>query len=76
MILTAILLLALVLCVGVIYDQHRIILRQQKRLFESLEWIDPAALVVPEDVRMVDPTEIVLPTVPVNNHWHWEEDND
>lgn len=45
MILTAILLLALVLCVGVIYDQHRTIKRQQKRLFESLEWIDPAALV-------------------------------
>lgn len=45
MILTAILMLALVLCVGVIYDQHRIIKRQQKRIFESLEWIDPAALV-------------------------------
>lgn len=45
MILTAILMLALVLCVGVIYEQNRIIKRQQKRLVESLEWIDPAALV-------------------------------
>lgn len=45
MILTAILTFALVLCVGVIYEQNRIIKRQQKRLFESLEWIDPAALV-------------------------------
>ena len=45
MLLTAILLLALVLCVGVIYEQHLTIKRQQKRIFESLEWIDPAALV-------------------------------
>lgn len=45
MILTAILLLALVLCVGVIYDQHRIILRQQKRIIESLDWVEPEALV-------------------------------
>lgn len=41
----AILTLALVLCVGIIYEQHRTIKRQQRRIFENLEWIEPDALV-------------------------------
>ena len=31
------------------------------------------APVTPEDIRQVDPADIVLPVVPVNNHWHWME---
>lgn len=49
MILTAILLIALVLCVGVIYDQHKTIIYQRKRLIEALDWVEPAELVMPED---------------------------
>lgn len=45
MILTAILLLALVLCVGVIYDQHHTIIRQRRILLDALEWVEPADLV-------------------------------
>ncbi len=45
MLLTAILLLALVLCVGVIYDQHVTIKRQRRLLLDALEWVDPADLV-------------------------------
>ena len=51
MLLTAILLFALVLCVGVIYDQHRTILHQRKHLIEALDWIEPEAVVLPEDWR-------------------------
>lgn len=44
-ILVGVLLFALLICVGVIYDQHRTILHQRKHLLEALDWIEPDALV-------------------------------
>ena len=39
---------ALILCVGVIYDQHKTIIYQRKKLIEALDWVEPAELVMPE----------------------------
>lgn len=44
-IIIAILTLSLVVCIGIIYDQHSTIKLQRRRLLETLEWIDPADLV-------------------------------
>lgn len=48
-VLLGILIFALFLCVGVIYDQHHTIIRQRKHLIEALDWIEPEAVVLPED---------------------------
>lgn len=48
-IIIGILTAALILCAGVIYDQHRTITIQRKRLIEALDWVEPAELVIPED---------------------------
>ena len=44
-IIIGILFFALLICVGVIYEQHKTIVHQRKHLIEALDWIEPDALV-------------------------------
>ena len=42
--ITAILAVALLFCVGIIYHQHGIILKQRRKIIEALDWIDPVTM--------------------------------
>ena len=44
-VLTIILSLCLLACLGVIYDQHVTIKHQRRLLLDALEWVEPADLV-------------------------------
>lgn len=48
-IIIGILFAAVILLSGVVYEQKNTIKRQKRLLFDALDWIDPAEIVLPED---------------------------